>query len=123
MRKRHVLGGAAVAAVFVAAAAVTVPANAIVGGGKAEPVAWAVQVYDVRAEVGDVYQCTGTLVAPTWVLTAQRCLADAGETTAVRVGSNDLGGGTRIPVDRSEVRRRPATSRYCTLPLPRAPRR
>jgi hypothetical protein len=34
------------------------------------------------------------------VLTAQHCLADRGETTAVRVGSNNLNGGTRIAVDR-----------------------
>ncbi len=75
----------------------------IVGGEVAEASPWAVQVFDVRGSTGDFYQCTGTLVAPRWVLTAQHCIADEGETSAVRVGSNTYGQGQRIAVDAVEV--------------------
>lgn len=75
----------------------------IVGGEVAEASPWAVQVFDVRGATGDFYQCTGTLVAPRWVLTAQHCIADEGETSAVRIGSNTYGEGQRIAVDAVEV--------------------
>ncbi|XYI01069.1 trypsin-like serine protease [Sorangium sp. So ce1128] len=75
----------------------------IVGGEVAEASPWAVQVFDVRGSTGDFYQCTGTLVAPRWVLTAQHCIADEGETSAVRVGSNTYREGRRIAVDAVEV--------------------
>ncbi|WP_437296858.1 trypsin-like serine protease [Sorangium sp. So ce426] len=76
--------------------------SAIIGGELAEASPWAVQLYDVRS-TGDFYQCTGTLVAARWVLTAQHCIADEGETSAVRVGSNTYGSGQRIEVDAVEV--------------------
>jgi hypothetical protein len=76
---------------------------AIVGGEVAEPSPWAIQVFDVRGSTGDFFQCTGTLVAPRWVLTAQHCVADEGETSAVRVGSNTYREGRRIAVDAVEV--------------------
>ncbi|WP_437838565.1 S1 family peptidase [Sorangium sp. So ce1153] len=75
----------------------------IVGGEVAEASPWAVQVFDVRGSTGDFYQCTGTLVAARWVLTAQHCIADEGETSAVRVGSNTYREGRRIAVDAVEV--------------------
>ncbi|WP_437591187.1 trypsin-like serine protease [Sorangium sp. So ce1000] len=77
--------------------------SAIVGGELAEASPWAVQVFDVRGSTGDFYQCTGTLVAQRWVLTAQHCIADEGETSAVRVGSNTYREGRRIAVDAVEV--------------------
>jgi len=77
--------------------------SAIVGGELAEASPWAVQVFDVRGSTGDFYQCTGTLVAARWVLTAQHCIADEGETSAVRVGSNTYREGRRITVDAVEV--------------------
>ncbi|HKO47593.1 MAG TPA: trypsin-like serine protease, partial [Polyangiaceae bacterium] len=55
--------------------------SAIVGGEVAEASPWAVQVFDVRGSTGDFFQCTGTLVAARWVLTAQHCIADEGETS------------------------------------------
>jgi hypothetical protein len=78
-------------------------ASAIVGGEVAEASPWAVQVFDVRGTTGDFFQCTGTLVAARWVLTAQHCVADEGETSAVRVGSNTYREGRRIAVDAVEV--------------------
>ncbi|KYF71094.1 trypsin-like serine protease [Sorangium cellulosum] len=75
----------------------------IVGGEVAEASPWAVQVFDVRGSTGDFFQCSGSLVAPRWVLTAQHCIADEGETSAVRVGSNTYGQGQRITVDAVEV--------------------
>ncbi|WP_437676862.1 S1 family peptidase [Sorangium sp. So ce131] len=77
--------------------------SAIIGGELAEASPWAVQVFDVRGSTGDFYQCTGTLVAPRWVLTAQHCIADEGETSAVRLGSNTYREGRRIAVDAVEV--------------------
>ncbi|WP_437852383.1 trypsin-like serine protease [Sorangium sp. So ce363] len=77
--------------------------SAIVGGELAEASPWAVQVFDVRGSTGDFFQCTGTLVAARWVLTAQHCVADEGETSAVRVGSNTYREGRRIAVDAVEV--------------------
>ncbi|WP_433934859.1 trypsin-like serine protease [Sorangium cellulosum] len=78
-------------------------ASEIVGGEIAEASPWAVQVFDVRGSTGDFYQCTGTLVAPRWVLTAQHCIADEGETSAVRFGSNTYREGRRVAVDAVEV--------------------
>ncbi|WP_437630683.1 trypsin-like serine protease [Sorangium sp. So ce854] len=75
----------------------------IISGEIAEASPWAVQVFDVRGSAGDFYQCTGTLVAPRWVLTAQHCTADEGETSAVRIGSNTYREGRRIAVDAVEV--------------------
>ncbi len=77
--------------------------SAIIGGQVAEASPWAVQVFDVRGSTGDFYQCTGGLVAARWVLTAQHCIADEGETSAVRVGSNTYREGRRIAVDAVEV--------------------
>ncbi|WP_437289775.1 S1 family peptidase [Sorangium sp. So ce406] len=78
-------------------------ASEIIGGELAEASPWAVQVFDVRGSTGDFYQCTGTLVAPRWVLTAQHCIADEGETSAVRFGSNTYLAGQRVAVDAVEV--------------------
>ncbi|WP_026361302.1 S1 family peptidase [Amycolatopsis nigrescens] len=66
----------------------------IVGGEKAGPSPWAAQVY-----VGGDFNCSGSVLSAEWVMTAVHCLGDS---MSVRVGSNDLGGGTEVTVDRQE---------------------
>lgn len=69
----------------------------IIGGTDATNAPWAAQVdWD-----GMGFQCSGTVVAPEWVLTAGHCANKGG--MSVRVGSLELDGGDQIPVDRFEV--------------------
>ncbi|RZQ64653.1 S1 family peptidase [Amycolatopsis suaedae] len=67
----------------------------IVGGGTAPSVPWGAQVY-----VSGSFNCSGTIIAPQWVLTAEHCL---GSSMSVRVGSNNLGSGTHVTVDQQRV--------------------
>jgi secreted trypsin-like serine protease len=82
------------------------PAHAIVGGHDA-----AAGAYPSIAEVhlGKAFLCTGTLVAPNWVLTAGHCGSMTGSAVAtpisfpgplidVYVGSNQAGQGESVPV-------------------------
>jgi hypothetical protein len=65
----------------------------IVGGKNATNSPWAVQVsWD---DTG--FECSGTAVAPQWVLTAGHCAGSSGMT--VLIGSNQLGQGTKDVVD------------------------
>jgi len=97
------------AAATVAAAAVlslAVPSTAtaaeprIIGGGTAPSVSWGAQVY-VNTPGRDFqgFNCSGTVIAPEWVMTAVHCLDQDGSGMFVRVGSNTLYGGTKIAVD------------------------
>src|SRR5207302_4457493 len=69
----------------------------IVGGGNATDAPWAAQVN--WADVG--FQCSGSVIAPQWVLTAGHCVTDGGMT--VRVNSLRLGGGTEVDVDGAKL--------------------
>lgn len=69
----------------------------IFGGEEAGSAPWAAQVSWDR--VG--YQCSGTLVAPSWVLTARHCANKGG--MSVQVGSPNLGEGTRVTVDSATI--------------------
>ena len=69
----------------------------IIGGTDATNAPWAAQVdWD-----GMGFQCSGTVVAPEWVLTAGHCANKGG--MSVRVGSLQLDGGDQIAVDRTEA--------------------
>ena len=101
----------AVAAVVAASFAIAAPSNAVVGGRDAAPGA-----YPAVAEIrfGSSFLCTGTLIAPRWVLTAGHCSSITGAAVAspaawpaalidVRIGSVAPGAGERVPVRRVVV--------------------
>jgi len=84
---------------------------AVVGGHDAAPGA-----YPSIAEItfGQSFLCTGTLIAPTWVLTAGHCGSITGAAVGtpaawppqlidVRIGSNKPGQGEKVPVKRAIV--------------------
>lgn len=69
----------------------------IVGGKNVSDAPWAAQVsWDSTG-----FECSGTMIAPEWVLTAGHC-ADSGGMT-VLIGSTQLGQGTKAVVDRKEI--------------------
>ena len=87
------------------------PSLAIVGGNDAAPGA-----YPSIAEItfGSSFLCTGTLIAPTTVLTAGHCGSITGAAVGtpaawpaalidVRIGSNKSGQGEKVPVSRVVV--------------------
>ncbi|HEX3789068.1 MAG TPA: trypsin-like serine protease [Pseudonocardiaceae bacterium] len=73
------------------------PTTSIIGGGNATNAPWAAQVY--WDDLG--FECSGTLVAARWVLTAGHCVTDGGMT--VKVGSLRLGGGTAVTIDDKQL--------------------
>jgi secreted trypsin-like serine protease len=75
----------------------------IVGGGTAPTVGWAAQVY-VNTPNRDFegFNCSGTVIAADWVMTAVHCLDEDNSGMFVRVGTNKLFDGTKIDVDRKE---------------------
>jgi secreted trypsin-like serine protease len=98
----------AVAAVLAASLIFSSPSSAVVGGRDAAPGA-----YPAVAEIrfGSSFLCTGTLIAPRWVLTAGHCSSITGAAVAspaawppqlidVRIGSVTPGAGERSPVRR-----------------------
>lgn len=74
-----------------------IPTPRIIGGKTASNAPWAAQInWD-----GSGFQCTGTAIAPQWVLTAGHCASTGGVT--VLIGSNELGQGTAATVDQQVV--------------------
>jgi secreted trypsin-like serine protease len=70
----------------------------IIGGSTASDAPWGAQVYwNSRG-----FECSGSIIAAQWVLTARHCLATSGG-MYVRVGSLNLGQGTGVTVDRTEA--------------------
>jgi secreted trypsin-like serine protease len=105
---RRLLTAAATAAVILALAAT--PSGAVVGGQDASP-----GEYPAVAEITfGPFLCTGTLIAPTWVLSAGHCSSVTDGVVAtpiswptalidVRIGSVEPGEGERVPVSRVEM--------------------
>ncbi|MBP2322714.1 secreted trypsin-like serine protease [Kibdelosporangium banguiense] len=87
-----------IAALAFAASAMSVPAASasveplIIGGGTVSSAPWGAQVY-----ASGSFTCSGTIIAPQWVLTARHCDSSA---MSVRVGNVNLGQGTNRTVDR-----------------------
>ena len=108
-RTRRLLTSALAAAATLGLTAA--PSSAIVGGHDA-----AAGAYPAVAEItfGDAFLCTGTLIAPDWVLTAGHCGNPTGEVVAlpvawptplinVRIGSNKPGQGEPATVAQAIV--------------------
>ncbi|MDQ2587063.1 MULTISPECIES: S1 family peptidase [Saccharothrix] len=67
----------------------------IIGGGTATNAPWAARLFRNGQQ-----NCSATIIAPTWILTAQHCVASAG-TYTFRVGSLDqTTGGTLVTATR-----------------------
>jgi len=82
------------------ASAISIQAHALVMSDiVAEPTPWVVLISEQNLDpVDDATACTGTLIAPQWVLTTSRCALGAGYSTNPTVLSTDL-------VDRNQYRR------------------
>lgn len=85
-------------AVTVAAALAPIEAQAIVGGTTAGPIPWGAQVYrDEPGRPANGFVCSGTIIAPQWVLTARHCIDS--DDLRVKVGENEFGAGTEVHID------------------------
>jgi secreted trypsin-like serine protease len=102
MRNRLIvaaLGTAAAAALVITATgarADETPGTKIIGGGTVASAPWAAQVL-----ANGSFTCSGTIIAPQWVLTAKHCVSGS---MSVRVGNVKLGSGTTATVVRSATR-------------------
>ncbi|AHH96734.1 trypsin-like serine protease [Kutzneria viridogrisea] len=94
-----VLAGAALATGLLGGTAQASTASpSIIGGGSASNAPWGAQIYWTNSGSSDGFECSGSIIAPQWVLTAQHCLNKPG--MYVLVGSLNLGQGTKATVDK-----------------------
>ncbi|TCO45355.1 S1 family peptidase [Actinocrispum wychmicini] len=97
MRTRRLAGALAAVGTCMAAMLVGTPGYAIIGGGTAQgDYPWAaVVLYSDGAQ-----SCSGSLIAPQWVVTAKHCIS-ANVAARIRVGSKDYTtGGTLVGISR-----------------------
>src|SRR5882762_862257 len=102
MRRSRALAVAAVAAALSLAGtghAVAQPASPdIIGGGTVSSAPWGAQIYWDNVSTFGGFECSGSIIAAQWVLTAQHCLNAPG--MHVRVGNVNLGQGVLVAVNR-----------------------
>lgn len=94
--------GAVLAAAAFLAGAGTATAQAaeplIIGGTTVDSAPWGAQIYWTDSSDYGGFECSGTIIAPQWVLTAQHCLNAPG--MHVKVGDVALQKGTDADVDK-----------------------
>lgn len=108
MRTRFLAAAATSAAIGVSLASGGVASAAapgttspdIIGGTTADAAPWGAQIYWDNGGAYGGFECSGTIIAAQWVLTAQHCLADSGTAMHVMVGDLELGKGTEADVDK-----------------------
>jgi secreted trypsin-like serine protease len=94
-----VLGAAVTVGMTFAGQAAAEPASPkIIGGGTVSSAPWGAQIYWDNVTTFGGFECSGTIIAAQWVLTAQHCLNSPG--MHVRVGNVNLGQGTLVAVNR-----------------------
>ena len=73
----------------------------IIGGGTVSSTPWGAQIYWNNVTANGGFECSGTIIAARWVLTAQHCLNSPG--MHVKVGNVTLGQGAQSAVDQQEA--------------------
>ncbi|QUQ66414.1 S1 family peptidase [Kutzneria sp. CA-103260] len=91
------LVGAAMMAAPVAEAAVSTPN--IIGGTQVSSAPWGAQIFwNSGGSEFDGFECSGTIIAAQWVMTAHHCQSSSG--MHVKVGNVNFDQGTNVAVDR-----------------------
>jgi secreted trypsin-like serine protease len=73
----------------------------IIGGTTVSSAPWGAQIFWNDSTDFGGFECSGTIIAPQWVLTAQHCLNQPG--MHVKVGDVALGKGTEAAVDQQKA--------------------
>jgi len=101
MSKAFAVAAAVAAALSVCSAGVADAQQDIIGGGTVSSAPWGAQIYWNNVSSFGGFECSGTIIAPQWVLTAQHCLNAPG--MHVKVGSVTLQQGTNAAVDQQKA--------------------
>jgi secreted trypsin-like serine protease len=99
MRKSAIAAALCTVALATAPAAQADVAPQIIGGGTVSSAPWGAQIYwDQGGSEFGGFECSGTIIAAQWVMTAHHCQSSSG--MHVLVGNVNFGQGTRGTVDR-----------------------
>nr|WP_242547868.1 trypsin-like serine protease [Amycolatopsis sp. MtRt-6] len=93
--------GAVAAALSLVSAGVANAQQDIIGGSTVSSAPWGAQIYWDNATTYGGFQCSGTIIAPQWVLTARHCLNSPGMN--VKIGNVALQQGTSADVDQQKA--------------------